>query len=79
MRFVFINHAAKAPDYICNNQCDVLNRKKGENEKQKLTTSMRDSYPWQMIMLIIKFLSSSKSGVFVLAVVAAYKEIRMKY
>lgn len=35
--FVFINHAAKAADYIRNNQCDILNafkktKKEGESK-----------------------------------------------
>lgn len=36
--FVFINHAAKAADYIRNNQCDILNaffKKKRRREKMK--------------------------------------------
>lgn len=41
----FINHAAKAADYMCNNQCDSLNRKKRANEKWKLPSSFRDRYP----------------------------------
>lgn len=49
--FVFINHAAKAADYIRNNHCDILNafkkkkKKERENEKWRFSPATRDGYP----------------------------------